>query len=89
MYALGIFDAIAEMSVGEYKESFKSYQGSKYLDFEELKQELTEAESDESWSWKEASRKANFYAYDEDISEEDLYANFKLLTWDVLFPEEK
>ena len=91
-YLLGCFAGFSsefyEMTWNEYRVFFLEGIRHDRLNEEQIRMDVIKALSDDKFSWKEVAEKKIVFFYAEDKTEEDTFIAFKLLTWDILFPEE-
>jgi hypothetical protein len=55
---------------------------------EQVKLELKAAVNDSSFRWKEYLKDERFYLYSEDKTDQELILDFKLIFWDLFYPDE-
>lgn len=87
--SLAVFADFFQVSWEEYKKYFEEAILTKRLPLEQVKLDLMCAISDKDFSWKEAAKKESVFFYDEEKTESEIFHEFKLLTWNVLFPLSK
>jgi hypothetical protein len=86
---LAVFADFFQVSCEEYKKYFEEAILTERLPLEQVKLDLMRAISDKDFSWKEAAKKKSVFFYDEEKTESEIFHEFKLLTWNVLFPLSK
>lgn len=86
---LAIFKDFAQIPWEEYKTYFEEAILTGRLPLEQVKIDLMRAISDKDFSWKEATKKESVFFYNEEKTESEIFHEFKLLTWNVLFPLSK
>lgn len=86
-YCLSCFDELFDLDFETYRNSFKDAFKHGYINQEGLRIELNKILLDESFLWKDFLKDKDVFFYDAEKTESDLYMDFKLLVWDLLFPE--
>lgn len=86
--AFSYFPAFTEESPNMQKRDFFNTNGTKWIDFLSLRQEIRLTENDPSFSWIAIAKEKDFVKFEDGMTEEEVYLEFKLLTWEAIFPDE-
>lgn len=85
--AFSYFPAFTEESPNVQKRDFHNAKGTKWIDLSGLRQEIRLAKNDPDFSWIDIAKEKDFIKFEEGMTEEEVYLEFKLLTWETIFPE--
>lgn len=86
---LAVFADFFQVSWEEYKKYFEEAILTERLPLEQVKIDLMRAISDKEFNWKFAAKYKSVFFYNEEKTDSEIFHEFKLLTWNVLFPLSK
>lgn len=86
--AFSYFPAFTEESPNMQKRDFQNAKGTKWIDFLELRKEIERAKSDHFFSWLDVASEKDFIKLEEGMTEQEILLEFKLLTWESIFPDQ-
>lgn len=86
--AFSYFGAYTDQVINEYRRDFSEGILCGNIEPSSLRQEIEVSLEDKGFSWVALAKEEDFIYYREGHSEEQVFNSFKLLTWDLLFPEE-
>lgn len=86
--AFSYFPAFTEESPIDQKNDFKQSKNTQWINFDELKQEIKRAANDSNFSWRTIAKEEDFIHYAEEMTEKEVFIEFQLLTWDIIFDKE-
>jgi len=86
--AFSYFPAFTEESPNIQKRDFQNAKGTKWIDFLELRKEIERAESDHCFNWLDVASEKDFVKLEQGMTEQEVLLEFKLLTWESIFPDQ-
>ena len=86
--AFSYFPAFTEESPDMQKRDFCNAAGTEWIDLFSLRREIRLAENDRAFSWIAIAKEKDFIKFEDGMTEDEVYLEFKLLTWEAIFPDE-
>jgi hypothetical protein len=76
-----------EQTFDSYRSCLIEYIESGHVNTFALREEIDMALRDKEFSWKKFAKEREFVTYDDLQTEEEVFIDFQLFTWDILYPE--